>query len=56
MNETEADTRLNRIDPVLRDAGWVEGSRIRRRDLPMLNRNFCVRAPKSDPQSAESQG
>ncbi|HEY8229493.1 MAG TPA: DEAD/DEAH box helicase family protein [Rhodanobacteraceae bacterium] len=32
MNETEADTRANRIDPVLRDAGWgvVEGSRIRR--------------------------
>ncbi|TAM09632.1 MAG: DEAD/DEAH box helicase [Nevskiaceae bacterium] len=30
--ETEADTRANRIDPVLRDAGWgvVEGSRIRR--------------------------
>ena len=21
-NETEADTRANRIDPVLRDAGW----------------------------------
>ena len=32
MNETEADTRTNRIDPVLRDAGWgvVEGARIRR--------------------------
>ncbi|MGH8191794.1 MAG: hypothetical protein ACREP2_10145 [Rhodanobacteraceae bacterium] len=32
MIETEADTRANRIDPVLRDAGWgvVEGSRIRR--------------------------
>lgn len=32
MNETEADTRANRIDPVLREAGWgvVEGSRIRR--------------------------
>lgn len=32
MNETEADTRANRIDPVLRAAGWgvVEGSRIRR--------------------------
>jgi len=32
MSETEADTRANRIDPVLRDAGWgvVEGSRIRR--------------------------
>ena len=32
MNETEADTRANRIDPVLRDAGWgvVEGARIRR--------------------------
>ncbi|HET7611411.1 MAG TPA: DEAD/DEAH box helicase family protein [Rhodanobacteraceae bacterium] len=30
--ETEADTRANRIDPVLREAGWgvVEGSRIRR--------------------------
>lgn len=22
MNETEADTRANRIDPVLRQAGW----------------------------------
>ena len=22
MKETEADTRANRIDPVLRDAGW----------------------------------
>lgn len=31
-DETEADTRANRIDPVLRDAGWgvIEGSRIRR--------------------------
>lgn len=32
MNETEADTRANRIDPVLRAAGWgvVEGSRVHR--------------------------
>ncbi|WP_426687781.1 EcoAI/FtnUII family type I restriction enzme subunit R [Rhodanobacter ginsengiterrae] len=32
MNETEADTRANRIDPVLRDAGWgvVEGSMVHR--------------------------
>ena len=32
INETEADTRANRIDPVLRDAGWgvVEGSQIKR--------------------------
>ena len=32
MIETEADTRANRIDPVLRDAGWgvVEGSHIAR--------------------------
>ena len=32
MSETEADTRANRIDPVLRDAGWgvVEGSKINR--------------------------
>ena len=31
-NETEADTRANRIDPVLRDAGWgvVEGAQIKR--------------------------
>ncbi len=31
-DETEADTRAKRIDPVLREAGWdvVEGSRIRR--------------------------
>ncbi|MFN4281464.1 MAG: EcoAI/FtnUII family type I restriction enzme subunit R [Alphaproteobacteria bacterium] len=31
-NETEADTRANRIDPVLAAAGWgsVEGSRVRR--------------------------
>ena len=31
-NETEADTRANRIDPVLRDAGWgvVEGALIQR--------------------------
>ena len=30
--ETEADTRANRIDPVLRAAGWgvVEGAHIRR--------------------------
>ncbi len=30
--ETEADTRANRIDPVLRDAGWgvAEGSRVHR--------------------------
>lgn len=32
MQETEADTRANRIDPVLREAGWgvVSGSQIRR--------------------------
>ena len=32
MTETEADTRAERIDPVLKEAGWgvVEGSRIRR--------------------------
>jgi type I restriction enzyme R subunit len=32
MNETEADTRANRIDPALRDAGWgvVEGSKVNR--------------------------
>ncbi len=32
MTETEADNRANRIDPILRDAGWgvVEGSKIRR--------------------------
>ena len=32
MTETEADTRADRIDPVLREAGWgvVEGSKIRR--------------------------
>lgn len=32
MTETEADTRANRIDPVLHAAGWgvIEGSRIRR--------------------------
>ena len=31
-DETEEDTRAERIEPVLRDAGWgkVEGSRIRR--------------------------
>lgn len=32
MTETEADTRANRIDPVLRDAGWgvVAGSHVAR--------------------------
>ena len=32
MQETEADTRANRIDPVLKEAGWnvVEGSTIQR--------------------------
>ena len=32
MQETEADTRANRIDPILREAGWgmVEGSTIQR--------------------------
>ncbi|GAB1406835.1 DEAD/DEAH box helicase family protein [Thermomonas brevis] len=32
MIETEADTRANRIDPVLRDAGWgvVEGAQVHR--------------------------
>jgi len=32
MSETEADSRANRIDPVLRDAGWgvVEGSKVHR--------------------------
>ncbi len=31
-NETEADTRANRIDPALRDAGWgvLESSRVNR--------------------------
>ena len=30
--ETDADTRANRIDPVLRDAGWgvPEGSKVNR--------------------------
>jgi hypothetical protein len=32
MHETEADTRANRIDPVLRDAGWsvVDGAQVHR--------------------------
>lgn len=32
MHETEADTRANRIDPVLHEAGWgrVEGSQVQR--------------------------
>ena len=32
MHETEADTRANRIDPVLRDAGWgvVNGAQVHR--------------------------
>jgi len=32
MHETEADTRANRIDPVLRDAGWgvVDGAHVHR--------------------------
>lgn len=32
MTETEADTRANRIDPILRDAGWgvVEGAKVHR--------------------------
>ena len=32
MTETEADTRANRIDPVLHAAGWgvVEGSKVNR--------------------------
>lgn len=32
MHETEADTRANRIDPVLRDAGWgvVDGANVHR--------------------------
>ena len=32
MHETEADTRANRIDPVLNEAGWgrVEGSQVQR--------------------------
>ena len=35
MQETEADTRANRIDPVLRDAGWgvADGSRIAREEI-----------------------
>ena len=35
MPETEADTRANRIDPVLRDAGWgvADGSRIAREEI-----------------------
>ncbi len=35
MNETEADTRANRIDPVLRDAGWevAEGAHVRFRRI-----------------------
>ena len=34
-HETEADTRADRIDPVLRKAGWgvVEGSRVRRETI-----------------------
>ncbi|ROO35215.1 EcoAI/FtnUII family type I restriction enzme subunit R [Salinisphaera orenii] len=35
MKETEADTRANRIDPVLRGAGWgvVDGSRVAREEI-----------------------
>lgn len=35
MAETEADTRANRIDPVLRDAGWgvADGSRVAREEI-----------------------
>jgi type I restriction enzyme R subunit len=35
MTETEADTRANRIDPVLREAGWgvVEGARVHREPI-----------------------
>jgi len=35
MQETEADTRANRIDPVLRDAGWgvADGSRVAREEI-----------------------
>ena len=31
-NETEADTRANRIDPVLKNAGWgvIRGSQVKR--------------------------
>lgn len=35
MQETEADTRANRIDPVLQDAGWgvADGSRVAREEI-----------------------
>ncbi|MEQ9011843.1 EcoAI/FtnUII family type I restriction enzme subunit R [Algiphilus sp.] len=35
MQETEADTRANRIDPILQDAGWgvADGSRIAREEI-----------------------
>ena len=46
-HETEADTRANRIDPVLRDAGWgvVEGAHVHRelnlRRRPTPRRSAC---------------
>ncbi len=48
MAETEADTRANRIDPVLRDAGWgvVDGSRAAREEMAKV-RITTVRAHQS---------
>ena len=45
MTETVADTRGNRIDLVLRDAGWcdVKVSHIARELTIALGRNMCWR-------------
>ena len=47
MQETEADTRANRIDPVLRDAGWgvADGSRVAREEIAKIKQHsFCKNA------------
>ncbi len=53
MRETEADTRANRIDPVLRAAGWgvVEGSRIRREMT--ISRGRITAGGRVNPLSAD---
>jgi type I restriction enzyme R subunit len=54
MQETEADTRANRIDPVLREAGWgaVEGSLISR-ELTIAPGRILAGGERSNALSAD---
>ena len=55
MQETEADTRANRIDPILKEAGWnvLEGSQISR-ELTIAPGRILAGGERANSLSADS--